>query len=494
MVRTKGKFASDVLLLTLGSFLAQVVSVAAAPAMTRLFSPEAFGIATLFTSITGVVGVAVCLRYDRSIIVPESDDDAAYLVEGSALAVLVFTVLSVVFVACARGMISRWLNAPELSGYLWLLPLNLFFYGNLAALNTWGTRKKKFGLLTLVQLMSAVCYVGGSLAAGMSGRRSGGYLIVTALLGSAISAVVMFVKTRSDYSRAATAPHNFSRMWQVLKRYARFPKFSIASALVSSTSTELPTFLLSGFFSTTVVGQFALCSRLLRLPLGLIGTNIARVFSQRASEAKYEGKLADLVASIFSHLVALGMFPFCILALIGKDLFVVVFGQRWADAGIYAQILSVWAFFWFMSTSLSVVLDIVEEQAFELRTNLLILVTRGASLIVGCLMGKPTIALGIFAACDGLVSCYYCFAIMKRCALAPGKMVGVLAVHFAMFVPAGLILVSLRYFGVSPITIVACAVLLCGFYYMNLLRISPEVREVVASLLRRFRVQEVAAS
>src|SRR5690242_4417845 len=170
----KGKFAGDVLKLTLGSVSAQVLSVASAPFLTRLFGPEAFGLAMVFTSLTGVVGVAICLRYDRSIIVPKSDEDAIYLIEGSVLAALAFTVISALFVLLARSAVARWLNARELAGYLWLLPVYIFFFGTLAALNTWVTRKKRFLLLVIVQFVSVVCYLSTSLIFGFTGRRSGG--------------------------------------------------------------------------------------------------------------------------------------------------------------------------------------------------------------------------------------------------------------------------------------------------------------------------------
>lgn len=484
MTANKGKFASDVLLLTLGSFMAQVISVTAAPVMVRFFSPQAFGVAMLFTSITGVIGVAVCLRYDRSIIVPKEDQDALYLVEGSFVAVSLFTILSVLFVLFARDLLARWLKAPELASYLWLLPVYVFFYGSLAALNSWTTRKKKFGLITLIQIVSVVCYVGGSLAAGIMHHRTGFYLIVTTVVGVVFSAAIMFSQIRAEY-RGWWRRHNAQHLLAVLKRYARFPKYSIASSLISSFSTEMPTFFLSGFFSTSVVGQYALCTRLIRLPMGLIGTNIARVFSQSAAEAKYDGRLPKLVETIFGYLVALGMFPFLVLCVVGKDLFVLFFGQRWADAGVYAQILGVWAFFWFLSTSLSVVLDIVEEQAFELRSNLLIFVSRSISLTVGCLMRDPRIALGLFAVTDSMVYIYYSFAIMRRCAVGLGAMARVLAWHFLVFVPAGLILFGLRFVGMSPIVCVASSIALIGIYYAALLRTDPQIREVVRALLRK---------
>src|SRR5260370_21769475 len=76
-VRTERSFASDVFKLGTGTLAAQILGGLTAPLLTRLFSPQAFGITTLFTSITSVIGVIVCLRYEQSIILPAKDEDGA---------------------------------------------------------------------------------------------------------------------------------------------------------------------------------------------------------------------------------------------------------------------------------------------------------------------------------------------------------------------------------------------------------------------------------
>jgi len=53
-------FARNVLTLISGSVLAQIIAVAAAPILTRLYSPEEFGILALYTSIVTMLEVRTC--------------------------------------------------------------------------------------------------------------------------------------------------------------------------------------------------------------------------------------------------------------------------------------------------------------------------------------------------------------------------------------------------------------------------------------------------
>jgi len=58
----------SVLTLMGGTTIAQALNFLFSPIQTRLFSPAVFGQLSVFTSITGIVGVIVCLRYELAII------------------------------------------------------------------------------------------------------------------------------------------------------------------------------------------------------------------------------------------------------------------------------------------------------------------------------------------------------------------------------------------------------------------------------------------
>lgn len=57
------------------------LGVLVAPVIARLFAPEAFGVVALFLSIAGIICVVVCLRYELSIMLPKTDEEAANLLE-----------------------------------------------------------------------------------------------------------------------------------------------------------------------------------------------------------------------------------------------------------------------------------------------------------------------------------------------------------------------------------------------------------------------------
>src|SRR5512133_567535 len=86
-ISNKKSFAFDVLTLTGGTTFAQILTILSVPVLTRLYQPENFGVWALYSSIASIISVIICLRYDYSIMLPESDEDAVNLLGVSFLSI-----------------------------------------------------------------------------------------------------------------------------------------------------------------------------------------------------------------------------------------------------------------------------------------------------------------------------------------------------------------------------------------------------------------------
>ena len=64
-------------LLVGGTAGAQVLTVLAAPLLTRLYSSEDFGFLSVYTSLLALIGVISSLRYELAIPLLEDDGEAA---------------------------------------------------------------------------------------------------------------------------------------------------------------------------------------------------------------------------------------------------------------------------------------------------------------------------------------------------------------------------------------------------------------------------------
>ena len=463
--RPKGSFAGDVLKLVSGTTFAQALGVLLSPLLTRLYSPESFGVLALFTSITGIISVVACLRYELAIMLPERDEEAANLLAVSLLSVVAIAALSLLIVSLGRPLLLGLLRAPALGPYLWLVPLMVFFAGAFGALNYWNSRTKHFGRLSVVRVLSAFSTYTVNLGVGYAGHATGGTLIGAAVLGSALSALELGRRIWRDDKGLFRANIRLPFMRQGMVRYQKFPLIDTWSALLNTVSWQLPPLMLSYFFSATVVGHYALGLRVLQLPMSLIGGAIAQVFFQRAAEAKLQGALDRVARSTFQRLASFGLFPILILSVIGREAFTVVFGYTWGQAGVYAQILSLWIFFWFVSSPITTIVSVLEKQRFGLFWNVTLLATRLASLLLGGILGSPQIALGLFSATGAIVYGYVVFKLLAFAGVSWSEMVSPLGRVLLRFLPAGLLLMFLKVYRSPNWIMVVVGALAIAVYY-----------------------------
>ena len=491
--KPRTSFAADVLKLVSGSASAQLLSILVAPLIARLFAPAAFGTAALFVSIAGLISAVVGMRYELSIVLPDKEEEAANSAAVSFCFILLITVLTAGLMFFAGPNIVALLRAPELKAYLWLVPAMVLLNGIYAAFGYWNTRQKQFGRQTVIQVASTVFFVVTQIAAGVAGYVSGGMIIAATVLSTLLGTLLLGSITAVEWARFFAREVTGRRMLTALKRYSSFPKYSTMSAVLNNLGWQMPTFMLSAFFSPAVVGYYALGNRLLRIPINLVGVNIATVFFQHAAEANHCGGLRHSVDRLFQYLARLFVFPSLVLCFIGKDLFAVVFGSRWGEAGIYTQILSIYVLFWFMSVPLGIALNVLEKQALELRLITVVLLARFVALYIGGEFGSARITLALFTVAGVSVYAYYCWVVLRHCGVQLGRVGQVFGKEVVLFAPAGLILGMLKYAAVSSVTIVMVACVLFALYCLNLLRTDAMVRRNVAALFKRFEHSAAAA-
>jgi O-antigen/teichoic acid export membrane protein len=461
----KTSFSGDVLKLISGTTFAQLVSLAASPILTRLYAPEAFGLVTLFASITGILGVIVCMGYELAIMLPERDQEAANLLAVSLGAAFLISLLLIPLVWWWRAPLLKWLNAPSLESYLWLVPIAVFISGVFLALNYWNSRTKQFGRLSIARITISLTTTPLTLGLGFSGYVTAGSMIGASIVGQIVATSVLGKLIWQNDIRFFVKYIRLPVAWTWMKRYKKFLLISTWSAIMNTISVQLPPLLLSTFFSSAIVGFYALGHRLLNIPMSLIGSAVAQVFFQRAAVSKNDDTLPSAVRTTFLSLMALGSFPILLVMITGKDIFYVVFGSRWSEAGVYAQILAPWILFVFLGSPISVLFNVLEMQGTSLLFNLVLLVTRVASLLTGGLTRSIFIALILYSGTGMILWSIFSVYLLKKAGITIYKMaqssLEIIIILFIVLLP----LFALKIYGVEPLYIVISGCLTAILYY-----------------------------
>lgn len=394
------KFATDVLKLTSGTTIAQILAIAVAPILTRIYNPEAFGISTLFISTANIFIVIACLRYEFAIMLPENNKESANILSISIIITALITSLCIIIIPFEGDTLLSMSRQVTLSGYLWMMPVYISASGIVAALSYWSLRGMFFDRISIVRISSSVIIISTQLIAGFSGHANGGNLILANMFGVLASAMLLSAQVWRSDCNLLKGSINWHAMKIQLLRYRKFPMFDTWSALLTTISWQLPVLILSIFFSSAVLGYYAICMMVLQVPMSFIGGSVAQVFFQRAAMAKSEGILGSLVEDIVLRLETIVLLPAIMLAFVGKDAFIFVFGEHWAEAGVYSQILSVWVFFFFITSPISSLFSIFEKQDTSLILNAVAVPVKAAVLIESGFLGNARVAIMLFSLVD----------------------------------------------------------------------------------------------
>jgi len=478
-------FTSNVVTLVTGTAIAQIIAILATPFITRFYGPEAFGLFALFSSIAGIFTIIGCLRYELAIMLPKSDEEAANVFGLSILILLTMSLLSIpVFMVCQQPL-EQFLNAPQLGQFIWLIPPAIFFTGAFLALNSWNTRTKHFQRLAIARVMKSFSTTGIQLGVGFAGFASGGMLIGASVIGQLVATLVLGLQIMREHLSFFKQKITTKGMIAVLKQYSNFPKYDIWSALLNNFSGSLPVFILSIYFNSAVLGYYSLGLMVLTLPLSLIGDAVAQVFFQSGAEAKNIShlKLQETVENTIKPLIFLSFFPTLLLVLIGPELFGVVFGIQWQEAGTYVRYLSVWMFIVFTDAPLSTLFVIFQKQKLNLILNILQMVARTVGLIIGAILGNALLAIILFALAGiitNLISVIYLFRLSELSLLIPAR---ILLKYFLSSVPFILIIVFIQLIPqINTIELVIFSFILTIIYYVLVIKNDPDLLSLLKNI------------
>lgn len=386
----KGALARGAGVLVGGAAAGQLLTMLAAPLLTRLYPPEAFGALAAFVGILTLCTVGAAARYEIAIPVPEKDTDAVNLTLLCVIFGVLFSAVAAIGFFLFGRPISNALNSPELESYLWIIPLaalagiiyEIFF--NLSL------RKRKYKLIAKTRVAQAF----GTASVQVIGSSFGAFALIGGqAIGQGLGSLSLMFSNIRRYSWGECSIKGLKRQAYIHRRY---PQYSLWSALFNTVSVQFAPLIFIAAYGTAVGGFYALTLRVISIPGGLVGGAIGSVFLAEAPDAIRQKELKQLVSTSHKHLAMLGALPLVTLLFFGEDLFRLVFGDAWGRAGTFAQMMAPWIYLQFQWAPLSTIGNLLDLQKQILLTHVLSFVAR-CSVLAIC-------ALGSVAADDGVLA------------------------------------------------------------------------------------------
>lgn len=334
----RSEFVRNLMTLMMGASIAQAIPLAASPILTRIYSPEEFGILAVYLSLASIVAVVATARYELAIVQPAREDDAAAIVVLSILVATFISVILLLIVFLYNSELCRILGSDDISGWLYFLPLSTFSAGVYQSLNYWSVRSKNFRLIASSSICQGV--VTPSIQTGFGFFSITGGLIFGNLAG-AFSSMLLLCKRITAADRKAFKNVTVDKIKINGRRYSRFPKYSLVGAIADSSSQQMPVFFITRIFDTYLTGLYSLTMRVISLPLLLVSRSLSQVVLQKITELHHSSpfEIRILIVKLFIGLILTTIPLILVISLFGGELFSFVFGEPWRKAGELGEIL-----------------------------------------------------------------------------------------------------------------------------------------------------------
>ena len=364
--------------LTAGSSLAKLVGLVAIPLITRLYTPEDFGVMAVYTALIAMLLPLMTLRYALALPLPRHDGVAMNIMALSVGVLLVLGITLTVLLAVFSAPLLSFLSMEFLIPWWWLIILGMFSAGVYELLTLWATRKRDYKIIARTQVTQSLAGNGvkiglGLLIMGPLGLLVGQLVAKSGGIGTMLRAFITGFRANWRHVR-------YRRMVFLARYYATFPLYRVPSQFLLAFAMQAPVFFIAVHFSSAEAGQFALAMTVIALPVTLIAQSAGKAFLGEAAKvgAKNQAKLQRMTVDVIQKTALMSLVPAVILFWFGEPLFVLVFGHDWQVAGLFASNLSIYLFFHFISNPIQHVFQIVGRNDLYFQQ-----VLRRAIMIVG---------------------------------------------------------------------------------------------------------------
>ncbi|ALE92665.1 hypothetical protein AOC05_10690 [Arthrobacter alpinus] len=354
----KSEFLRHILTLLTGTVAAQLLMLALTPVLSRLYSPEAYGLFSLYSSLVATVTVVAALRYDMAIMLPKHDADAKVLKRGVTWLIVAVSVVATVVCGLSSPIIANAMGKPDLAPWLWFVGLSIFTLAEISALTYWLNRRSDYKAIGINRVLQSGGTALAQLALALGKFGGVGGLIGGTLVGQTAALLILRRKGRDVRQGLDESQESIPGLF---KRYRRMPLLNGPNALVDAVRTNGINLIIGIVYSQSMLGQFYMAWKLLEVPLGLINGALAQVFFQRLAVMERGTMFAFAKTTVYRSAV-LGIIPFVLIYWLSPWAFPVVLGAQWADAGLIARALVPWLFMSLITSPISTIFVVTETQ------------------------------------------------------------------------------------------------------------------------------------
>lgn len=371
----------NMLLASSGSLVAQVITMLSMVILSRLYSPEAFGLLGTFSAIVLILTAFACGKFDLAAVVEKGNGRSGLLALAGLAVTVVIAIVSIPGVLFVVLFYEGDGVFAQLSPFLWLVPVFVLAFGIQLILSQMLVRRGEFRTIAGSRIAQAMGASGFQMALVSFG--TGGLIFgyVVGVLTSCLVLLRSISKTRF-FLRA-----RWTRVLQAASERRDFAFSASSTAGLNIAAVQLPLIFCALYFTAVDTGYFALSQRVLGFPAALIGLSISQAFMHDLRSTTDTQERREAAVSVYNIVLLVGVAPVAFLMAYGPTLFSVVFGAQWEQSGKISAYLAPFLVSIILATPFGNVFYVLEKQRLILNHTMIFLLLRVPSFVIPASLG-----------------------------------------------------------------------------------------------------------
>ena len=327
----KQKAVSGMLWTAVQKYSTMIISFISGIILARLLTPEDYGAIGMLAIFMSLAEVFIDAGFGSALIQkkePTQTDYSTVFYFNIGMSVILYSLLFI-----AAPAISSFYRMPILCKVLRIQGLVLFIYAFNIIQRNQIRKNLKFKKLSRITIITSIISLIVTVAMAYSGFGVWA-LVAQNFIGALIPCVFFWVTTNWrptwEYS------------WESFKELFGFGSYMFFTHLTTTLSQRITGLLVGRWYDPATMGYYSKASQLSKnATLSISGVMIQTTYPLYSAVQDDKARLANMVKRITSTLAYLTVPMLCVLILVAKPLFVLLFTERWLDSVPYFQILCV---------------------------------------------------------------------------------------------------------------------------------------------------------
>ncbi|WP_321281277.1 oligosaccharide flippase family protein [Marinifilum fragile] len=415
LAKTKTIFESPLIKNTLklssSSMILMLIPFLITPILSRLYSPEDYGVWGIFSSVLYIVNSFIFLSYENTIV--KSNDDK----EIPDLIVLCLTIsLSITIIVGLVFTLGKMMGIPFFVNFhsIPLLTSMLFITASYNIFNSIANRTKKYGAMSVSNVINGTSQAAIRVFLGKFPFVSYG-LIVGNIISQFIATIYFVFPLRSYIQNYSTSSIKIAKIKLLAKKYKKFPLYEAPARFIEFAVLNLTIIILSNYFGKDEIGYFSMVIQFILLPITVFGSAMGSVYYRELSENLCDPEAVSLITRKVAKITfPISLLPILFLTFGGDKLLVFILGNKWIPAGSMAIIMSVFSVPVILAQSLLPAFKTLDRQEIRFKLNLLnFILAIGALIISAVYFDKINLVLFVYSILYALVQFIIYHKILK---------------------------------------------------------------------------------